>query len=43
MMNGDRIVVPLEEAVRFCNAMSAITLDDAGVAEAMTLYQGEGG
>jgi len=34
---------PLEEAVRFCNAISAITLDNAGVAEAMTVYVGEGG
>lgn len=32
---------PLEEAVRFCNAISAITLDDASVAEAMKIYQGK--
>jgi fructose-bisphosphate aldolase / 6-deoxy-5-ketofructose 1-phosphate synthase len=31
---------PLEEAVRLCNAISAITLNDASVAEAMGLYQG---
>ena len=30
---------PLDEAVRFCNAISAITLDDASVAEAMKIYQ----
>jgi fructose-bisphosphate aldolase / 6-deoxy-5-ketofructose 1-phosphate synthase len=31
----------LEEAVRFCNAISAITLDDAGVAEALEIYRGK--
>ena len=31
---------PLEEAVRFCNAISAITLDDVSVAEAIAIYQG---
>jgi len=31
---------PLEEAVRFCNAISAITLDDASVSNAMKIYQG---
>jgi fructose-bisphosphate aldolase/6-deoxy-5-ketofructose 1-phosphate synthase len=31
---------PLEEAVRFCNAISAITLDDATVAEAIRICQG---
>jgi fructose-bisphosphate aldolase/6-deoxy-5-ketofructose 1-phosphate synthase len=30
---------PLEEAVRFCNAISAITLNDASVAEAIKIYQ----
>jgi fructose-bisphosphate aldolase/6-deoxy-5-ketofructose 1-phosphate synthase len=29
---------PLAEAVSFCNAISAVTLDDASVAEAMKLY-----
>jgi fructose-bisphosphate aldolase / 6-deoxy-5-ketofructose 1-phosphate synthase len=33
---------PLEEAVRLCNAISALTLDDATVAEAMEIYR-EGG
>jgi fructose-bisphosphate aldolase / 6-deoxy-5-ketofructose 1-phosphate synthase len=32
---------PMEEAVRFCNAISAITLDNASVAEAMRVYQGQ--
>jgi len=32
---------PLEEAVRFCNAISAITLDDATVAEALKIYRGK--
>ncbi|MGI5938474.1 MULTISPECIES: aldolase [Methanoculleus] len=31
---------PLEEAVRFCNAISAITLDDASVAEANRICMG---
>lgn len=31
---------PLAEAVRFCNAISAITLDDADVGEAMEIYRG---
>jgi hypothetical protein len=31
---------PLEEAVRFCNAISAITLDDASVDEAMGCTRG---
>lgn len=31
---------PLAEAIRFCNAISAITLDDASVAEAMDIYRG---
>ncbi len=31
---------PLEEAVQFCNAISAITLDDASVSEAMKIYRG---
>ena len=31
---------PLAEAVRFCNAISAITLDDADVSEAMDIYRG---
>ncbi|MDN7024291.1 aldolase [Methanoculleus sp. FWC-SCC1] len=30
----------LDEAVRLCNAISAITLDDAGVDEALKIYQG---
>ena len=30
----------LEEAVRFCNAISAITLDDASVSEALEVYRG---
>ncbi|MCK8519704.1 beta/alpha barrel domain-containing protein [Methanoculleus sp. 7T] len=30
----------LDEAVRFCNAISAITLDDVGVDEAMKIYSG---
>jgi fructose-bisphosphate aldolase/6-deoxy-5-ketofructose 1-phosphate synthase len=29
---------PLDEAVRFCNAISAITLDDASVANALKVY-----
>ena len=29
---------PLDEAVRFCNAISAITLDDASVADALKVY-----
>jgi fructose-bisphosphate aldolase / 6-deoxy-5-ketofructose 1-phosphate synthase len=29
---------PLEEAVRFCNAISAVTLDDASVVEALRIY-----
>jgi len=29
---------PLDEAVRFCNAISAITLDDASVADALKIY-----
>jgi len=29
---------PLDEAVRFCNAISAVTLDDASVADAMKIY-----
>lgn len=33
---------PLDEAVRFCNAISAITLDDASVDEAIRIYKGEG-
>jgi len=32
---------PLAEAVRFCNAISAITLDDASVAEAVAIYRGK--
>ena len=32
---------PLEEAVRFCNAISAITLDDTSVAEALEVYGGK--
>jgi DhnA family fructose-bisphosphate aldolase class Ia len=32
---------PLEEAIRFCNAISTITLDDASVDEAMRVYQGK--
>ncbi|MBN1421444.1 MAG: aldolase [Planctomycetes bacterium] len=32
---------PLEEAVRFCDAISAITLDGAGVADAMRVYRDE--
>jgi fructose-bisphosphate aldolase / 6-deoxy-5-ketofructose 1-phosphate synthase len=32
---------PLEEAVRFCNAISAITLEDASVVEALKIYQGK--
>ncbi|MGI6021946.1 MAG: aldolase [Methanoculleus sp.] len=31
----------LDEAVRFCNAISAITLDDASVDEALKVYGGE--
>ena len=31
---------PLVDAVRFCNAISAITLDNASVNEAMNIYQG---
>jgi len=31
---------PLDEAVRFCNAISAVTLDDASVADAMKIYNG---
>jgi fructose-bisphosphate aldolase/6-deoxy-5-ketofructose 1-phosphate synthase len=31
----------LDEAIRFCNAISAITLDDASVDEAMKIYEGE--
>jgi fructose-bisphosphate aldolase / 6-deoxy-5-ketofructose 1-phosphate synthase len=31
---------PLAEAVRFCNAISAITLDEADVGEAMDIYRG---
>ncbi len=30
----------LDEAVRLCNAISAITLDDAGVDEALKIYRG---
>ena len=30
---------PLAEAVRFCNAISAITLEDASVGDAMRIYQ----
>jgi fructose-bisphosphate aldolase/6-deoxy-5-ketofructose 1-phosphate synthase len=30
----------LDEAIRFCNAISAITLDNASVAEALKVYQG---
>ncbi|MDD2473820.1 MULTISPECIES: aldolase [unclassified Methanoculleus] len=33
---------PLEEAVRFCNAISAITLDDADVDEAVRICEGRG-
>ncbi|MCK4226702.1 aldolase [candidate division WOR-3 bacterium] len=32
---------PLDEAVRMCNAISAITYRDTKVAEAMRIYQGE--
>jgi DhnA family fructose-bisphosphate aldolase class Ia len=32
---------PLEEVARFCNAISAITLDDASVAEALEMYRGK--
>jgi fructose-bisphosphate aldolase/6-deoxy-5-ketofructose 1-phosphate synthase len=32
----------LDEAVRFCNAIAAITMDDAGVEEALTIYHGRG-
>ncbi|MBN1195288.1 MAG: aldolase [Methanomicrobiaceae archaeon] len=31
---------PLDEAVRMCNAISAITMDDASVDEALRIYQG---
>lgn len=31
---------PLEEAIRFCNAISAITFDNKSVSEAFTLYHG---
>jgi len=31
---------PADEAVRFCNAISAITLDNASAAEAMKVYNG---
>lgn len=31
---------PLAEAVRFCNAIAAITLDNAGVEEALAVYRG---
>ncbi|MDD5418996.1 MAG: aldolase [Methanomicrobiaceae archaeon] len=30
----------LDDAIRMCNAISAITLDDAGVAEALRIYRG---
>ncbi|HPJ30550.1 MAG TPA: aldolase [Methanothrix sp.] len=33
----------LEEAVRMCDAISAITLDDAGAEEALRIYQGKEG
>ena len=33
---------PLAEAVRLCNAISAITLDDASVAEAMAIFREKG-
>ncbi|KQC04163.1 MAG: aldolase [Methanoculleus sp. SDB] len=32
---------PLDEAVRMCNAISAITMDNAGVDEALRIYQGK--
>ncbi len=32
----------LEEAVRFCNAIAAITLDDASVEDALQIYRGHG-
>jgi fructose-bisphosphate aldolase/6-deoxy-5-ketofructose 1-phosphate synthase len=32
---------PLDEAVRMCNAISAITMDDATVDEALRIYQGK--
>ncbi len=32
---------PLDEAVRFCNAVYAITVEDASVDEAMDLYWGD--
>jgi hypothetical protein len=35
------INAPCEEAILFCNAISAITLDDASVDEAMRVYQGK--
>ncbi len=31
---------PLDEAVQMCNAISAVTLDDAAVEEAMKIYRG---
>ena len=34
---------PLDEAVRFCNAIYAITVDDASVDEAMHIYWGDPG
>jgi fructose-bisphosphate aldolase / 6-deoxy-5-ketofructose 1-phosphate synthase len=33
---------PLDEAVRFCNALAAITFDDAEVEEALAIYEGNG-
>jgi fructose-bisphosphate aldolase/6-deoxy-5-ketofructose 1-phosphate synthase len=32
---------PLDEAVRMCDAIFAVTVDDAGVAEALAMYRGE--
>lgn len=32
---------PLEEAVRFCNAISALTIDNKSVEEALQIYQGK--
>jgi fructose-bisphosphate aldolase/6-deoxy-5-ketofructose 1-phosphate synthase len=31
---------PLNDAIRFCNAISAITLDNASVADALLIYRG---
>ena len=30
---------PLNDAIRFCNAISAITLDNASVADALLIYR----